>query len=78
METPLMIAVQRGHKNTITRLLKHGADPNKQSVYGKSCLHMAIELCNIEITELLLNGLRSRNQMNQTIHRVIIISNNYD
>lgn len=53
MVTPLMIAVFYGHKETVACLLKHGADPNKQSECGYTCLHFCK---HTNIAELLLNA----------------------
>lgn len=51
--TPLMRASKYGHKDTVIYLLKHGADPNKQRTFGKSCLHI---VRNIEIAKILLDA----------------------
>ena len=54
--TPLFTAWDKGHMETVTTLLKYGAQPNGISYawQGNSLLHGAAWLCNVQITQQLL------------------------
>jgi ankyrin repeat protein len=39
--TPLMLAAQRGHPETVTFLIEKGADPSKTNRFGKMAIHLA-------------------------------------
>lgn len=52
-EPPLMRAIINKHKNIVAYLLKKSANPNIQSAYGNSCLHIVND---VEIARLLLDS----------------------
>jgi ankyrin repeat protein len=51
--TPLMIAVETSHIDTVIYLLKHSACPNRQCMYGLTSLHKAK---NVEVARVLLDS----------------------
>ncbi|GLH10405.1 Uncharacterized protein GBIM_15357, partial [Gryllus bimaculatus] len=55
-ETPIMIATECGHKNTVHILLKYGADVAKKDFWKRQALHYAASGGNIAITKLLLDS----------------------
>ena len=52
-ETPLHIVAGESHLEAVKLLLKHGADPNAQTIHGKTPLHVA-EKCDVDVVKLLL------------------------
>ncbi|XP_045407795.1 putative ankyrin repeat domain-containing protein 26-like protein [Lemur catta] len=54
--TALIKAVQCQEEECVTVLLRGGADPNFQDVYGNAALHYAAYHQNVPIAEKLLSG----------------------
>ena len=54
--TPLMLAVQKGHKDITAYLITHGADVNAKGENGFTALHSACLHRNYEIAEVLLDN----------------------
>ena len=56
-DTPLMLAIDNGHRDIAITLLNHGAEINKFQRYGVTALHKAVNSGQIDITkELILRG----------------------
>lgn len=51
--TPLHWAVQNGHADIVTLLLRHGANPDVINKFGKSPVDISIEVNRLDILHLL-------------------------
>ncbi|WP_243575169.1 ankyrin repeat domain-containing protein [Candidatus Cardinium sp. cByotN1] len=54
--TPLLLAIRRGHKNIVSLLLASGANPNIVNHKGYHPLHLAIQQNRKDLVELLLEA----------------------
>ncbi len=54
-QTPLHMAVDRGHKKFVETLLNHYADPNIQDTQGFTPLHIAARKGMVTITKMLIS-----------------------
>lgn len=63
--TPLIMAIQRGQREVIEKLVEVGANVNKPDIFGLTPLHWAIIMADISTTKLLLS--RQDIQMIKTI-----------
>lgn len=54
--TPLHVAAFMGNTNIVVLLLKHGADPNGQTMHNETSLHLASRAGRIETVRLLLRN----------------------
>ena len=55
-DSPLLDATKRGDEAAVRSLLAEGADPNVAQGDGLTALHLAAQVGNLEIAELLLAG----------------------
>ena len=56
--TALMVAVIKGYKNIVIRLLKAGADIHKKDMFGYDAMAFAVRLNHDDIAELLMGSAR--------------------
>jgi len=54
--TPLLVAVARGHSDIVKILLKNGANPDIQNVEGNGPIHFAVRFNNQEFVETLIDA----------------------
>ena len=54
--TPLLLAVEEGHKRVILELIEHGADVNAYNRFHNTALHFAVNTGNTEIISILLDN----------------------
>lgn len=68
-QTPLLLAVGRGHLSIVRFLLENGADLMHQNRRGQSCLHRAVNRGNMELVEFLVSTSEKNNAKNKAAHR---------
>lgn len=68
--TPLHYSVLLNNSNLIAILLKHGANPNIQDIYGNTPLHYSIIENNFEIFMLLTNSIVTKNIINMNMWNI--------
>ncbi|KAG5481720.1 hypothetical protein CUR178_07073 [Leishmania enriettii] len=68
-QTPLLLAVGRGHLGIVRFLLESGADLAHQNRRGQSPLHRAVNRGNMELVELLVSTSEKSNATNMAAHR---------
>ncbi len=61
--TALSYAVQCGHKEAINCLIKHGANPNKEDMFGQTLLHLGASKCDIATYETLIANVSDINAL---------------
>lgn len=64
INSPLMMAITRGHSYTAKLLLEYGADPNVRTSEGISPLRWSVQKDDLEMVKLLLNHGLSVNSIN--------------
>nr|CCM14496.1 hypothetical protein, conserved [Leishmania guyanensis] len=68
-QTPLLLAVGRGHLGIVRFLLESGADLMHQNRRGQSALHRAVNRGNVELVEFLVSTSEKKNTTNKAAHR---------
>ncbi|KAG5481079.1 hypothetical protein LSCM1_06757 [Leishmania martiniquensis] len=68
-QTPLLLAVGRGHLDIVRFLLESGANLTHQNRRGQSPLHRAVNRGNMELVELLVSTSEKSNATNKAAHR---------
>ncbi|GET87822.1 hypothetical protein, conserved [Leishmania tarentolae] len=68
-QTPLLLAVGRGHLGIARFLLENGANLMHQNHRGQSCLHRAVNRGNVELVDLLVSTSEKNNMANKAAHR---------
>ena len=53
--TPLTCAIEKNSEEIVTYLLNHGADPNKETIYGFLPLQMALMCRNLNLIKILVD-----------------------
>ena len=53
--TPLTCAIEKNSEEIVTYLLNHGADPNKETIYGFLPLQMALMCRNLNLIKILMD-----------------------
>ncbi|KAG5507646.1 hypothetical protein JKF63_06595 [Porcisia hertigi] len=68
-QTPLLLAVGRGHLNVVRFLLERGADLMHQNRRGESSLHRAVSRGHMDLVEFLVSTSEKNNATNKAVHR---------
>lgn len=63
----MQLAVWNGHLSVVEELLKHGADPNKQTNDGMGAVHLASKKGFVKILECLLERGRAAIDMQDKV-----------